>query len=79
MTPLQQLYMCRRCADEAMGIVQVRAQALDAAQAHMLEVSEQVSVAELATELAEARASFMKRTAGSALKHTVTHVTQDIM
>ena len=71
--------MCRRCADEAMGIVQDRAQALDAAQAHMLEVSEQVSVAELATELAEARASFMKRTAGSALKHAVTHVTQDIM
>lgn len=54
----------KRCADEAMGIVQDRAQALDAAQAHMLEVSEQVSVAELATELAEARASFMKRTAG---------------
>lgn len=41
-------------------------QALKDAQAHMLEVSEQVSVAELATELAEARASFLQRIAGNA-------------
>ena len=47
------------------------AQALRAAQAHMLEVSEQVSVAELATELAEARARFLERAAGNApsIKH----------
>ena len=47
-------------------------QALKAAQAHMLEVSEQVSVAELATELAEARACFLERAAGNApfpIKH----------
>lgn len=47
-------------------------QALQAAQAHMLSVSEQVSVAELATELAEARACFLERAAGSplfAIKH----------
>jgi len=44
-----------------------QAQALDAAQAHMLGVSEQVSLAELATELAEARATFMEQHAGNAL------------
>ncbi len=44
-----------------------QAQALDAAQAHMLGVSEQVSLAELATELAEARAAFMEQYPGNAL------------
>ncbi|KAA6422812.1 MAG: hypothetical protein FRX49_07347 [Trebouxia sp. A1-2] len=41
-----------------------QAQALDAAQAYMLRVSEQVSLAELATELAEARAAFMEQRPG---------------
>lgn len=44
-----------------------QAQALDAAQAYMLRVSEQVSLAELATELAEARAAFMEQRPGNAL------------
>ncbi|KAL0051379.1 hypothetical protein WJX82_006419 [Trebouxia sp. C0006] len=47
-----------------------QAQALDAAQAHMLGVSEQVSLAELATELAEARAAFMEQHTGSEVPDT---------
>ncbi|KAL0030684.1 hypothetical protein WJX77_002096 [Trebouxia sp. C0004] len=46
-----------------------QAQALDAAQAHMLGVSEQVTLAELATELAEARASFMDQLSGLEVPH----------
>ena len=44
-----------------------QAQALDAAHAHMLGVSEQATLAELATELAEARAAFMEQHSGSGL------------
>lgn len=44
--------------------MQEHVQALRKAQAHMFELSEQVSVAELATELAEARADFIERNSG---------------
>ncbi len=56
--------ICRTSGATATALVQQQAQALDVAQAHMMAVSEQVSVAELATELAEARASFMERASG---------------
>lgn len=48
--------------------LRAQAQALDAVQAHMLGVSEQVSLAELATELAEARAAFMEQQSGDCLR-----------
>ena len=44
--------------------MQEHVQVLRKAQAHMFELSEQVSVAELATELAEARADFIERHSG---------------
>lgn len=47
-----------------------QAQALDAAHAHMLGVSEQVTLAELATELAEARAAFMEQHSGAEVPGT---------
>ncbi len=56
---------CRDAKSHATLLEQ--AQALDAAQAYMLGVSEQVSLAELATELAEARAAFMEQHPGNAL------------
>ena len=68
-------YSCHSCHCRQPGIdngqMQQHIQALRAAQAHMFELSQQVGIAELATELAEARAVFIERNAGTHILQTV--------
>ena len=55
---------CRK-PDAGNAAMQEHVQGLKAAQAHMFELSQQVSIAELATELAEARAQFIELNSGT--------------
>lgn len=55
--------LCRKL-DASNAAMQDHVQGLKAAQAHMFELSQQVSIAELATELAEARAQFIELNSG---------------
>lgn len=55
--------LCRK-PDASNAAMQDHVQGLKAAQAHMFELSQQVSIAELATELAEARAQFIELNSG---------------
>ena len=55
---------CRR-PDDTTAPMREHVQGLKAAQAHMLELSQQVSIAELATELAEARAQLIQLNSGT--------------
>jgi hypothetical protein len=63
---VSKLYQMSRRDTKSHATLLEQAQALDAAQAHMLGVSEQVSLAELATELAEVQAAFMDQLSGNA-------------
>ena len=56
--------LCRK-PDASNATMQERVQGLKAAQAHMFELSQQVSIAELATELAEARAQCIELHSGT--------------
>lgn len=56
--------LCRK-PDASNAAMQERVQGLKAAQAHMFELSQQVSIAELATELAEARAQCIELNSGT--------------
>lgn len=55
--------LCRE-SDTSDAVMQGHVQRLRAAQARMLELSEQVSVAELATEMSEARAKLIELNSG---------------
>ena len=55
--------LCRE-SDASKAAMQKHVQGLRAAQAHMFELSEQVTIAELASELAEARAHLIQLSAG---------------